>query len=67
MNGAPLLLLVSLLQQTPKTQVDASAAAPEEEGVHFHAAIEAGGLALPSGTGANGMDMFGFVFPRIGV
>ncbi len=68
MIGAPLLVLVSLLQQTPKAYVEpAYAMAPEEEGVHFRAALEVGGQALPSGTGANGMDVFGFVVPRIGV
>jgi len=67
MIGAPLLILVSLLQQTPKAYVDPASAASQEDGVHFHAAIEVGGQGLPSGTGANGMDVFGFVFPRIGV
>jgi hypothetical protein len=69
MIGAPLLVLLSVLQQAPKTFVEspAAAGAPAEEGVHFHAALEAGGLALPSGTASNGMDIFGVVLPRLGV
>ncbi|WP_257453661.1 hypothetical protein [Archangium lipolyticum] len=62
------LVLVSVLQQAPRAFVDSSAAAaPAEEGVHFHAALEVGALALSAGTDATGVDVFGFAFPRLGV
>ncbi|QRK10011.1 hypothetical protein JQX13_07900 [Archangium violaceum] len=60
------LLLASVLQQAPKALVE-TPEAPAEDGVHFHAALEVGGQALPSGSGANGMDIFGVAFPRLGV
>ena len=59
------LVIASLLQQTPKAFVENPV--QRDDGVHFHAALEVGGLALPSGTGANGMDVFGVAFPRLGV
>ncbi len=59
------LVLLSVLQQTPRAFVETPVS--QDEGVHFHAAIEVGGLALPSGSGANGMDVFGVAFPRLGV
>jgi hypothetical protein len=62
------LVLVSVLQQAPRAFVDPSAAAaPAEEGVHFHAALEVGALALSAGSDATGVDVFGFGFPRLGV
>jgi hypothetical protein len=68
MIGAPLLVLVSVLQQIPKVHDDAAAAAaPAEEGVNFHAALEAGGLALSAGSAGGGMDGFGVVLPRLSV
>lgn len=65
MIGAPLFVLVSVLQQAPATYVDAAPA--QEEGVHFHAAMEASGLALSEGSAGRGMDVFGLALPRIGV
>ncbi|WP_434384313.1 hypothetical protein [Melittangium boletus] len=60
------LLLASVLHQAPRAFVENPA--PAEEGIHFHAALEVEALALPSGTlGANGMDGYGVVFPRMGV
>ncbi|MFY0581769.1 hypothetical protein ACN28S_52590 [Cystobacter fuscus] len=59
------LLLAYTLQQTPRAFVENPA--PAEEGIRFHASLEAGALALPSGLGANGMDGFVVVFPRLGV
>jgi hypothetical protein len=70
MIGAPLLVLVSVLQQAPKVYVapaDAAAPAEEEEGVGFHAALEAGGLALSEGSAGAGMDVFGVALPRLRV
>ncbi|MGZ3460335.1 MAG: hypothetical protein ACXU86_17750 [Archangium sp.] len=65
------LVVVSVLQQAPRALVESSAAAgapaQQEEGVHFHAALEVAAQALPSGSGANGMDVFGVVDPRLGV
>ncbi|PTL82974.1 hypothetical protein [Vitiosangium sp. GDMCC 1.1324] len=60
------LVLASVLQQAPKAYVE-NPEAPAEEGVHFQAALEVGGQALPSGSGANGMDVFGVVAPRLAV
>ncbi|WNG61494.1 hypothetical protein F0U59_47390 [Archangium gephyra] len=60
------LVLASVLHQAPKAFVE-NPPAPAEEGIHFQAALEVGGQALPSGTGANQMDGFGVVFPRLGV
>jgi hypothetical protein len=60
------LVLASVLQQAPKAFVE-TPEAPAEEGVHFRAALEVGGQALPSGTGANGMDVFAVAFPRLAV
>ncbi|OJT16963.1 hypothetical protein BO221_46930 [Archangium sp. Cb G35] len=60
------LVLASVLHQAPKAFVE-NPPAPAEEGIHFQAALEAGGQALPSGTGANQMDGFGVVFPRLSV
>jgi len=59
------LLLASVLQQAPKAFVENPV--PTQEGVHFHAALEVGALALPSGSGVNGLDGFGVVFPRLSV
>ncbi|ATB29048.1 hypothetical protein [Melittangium boletus] len=59
------LLLASVLQQAPKAFVENPVST--QEGVHFHAALEVGALALPSGAGANGLDGFGVVFPRLSV
>jgi hypothetical protein len=60
------LVLASVLHQAPKAFVE-TPAMPAEEGIQFQAALEVGGLALPSGTGANQMDGFGVAFPRLGV
>lgn len=60
------LVLASVLQQAPRALVE-NPEAPAEEGVHFRAALEVGALALPSGTGANGMDGFAVAFPRLAV
>ncbi|HYO52207.1 hypothetical protein [Archangium sp.] len=60
------LVLASVLHQAPKAFVE-TPAAPAEEGIHFRAALEVGGQALSSGTGANGMDVFGVAFPRLAV
>ena len=60
------LVLASVLHQAPKAFVE-TPAAPAEEGIHFQAALEVGGQALPSGTGANGMDIFGVAFPHLAV
>jgi len=59
------LLLASALQQTPRAFVENPAMG--QEGIRFHASLEAGGLALPSGRAPHGMDGFGVVFPRLGV
>ncbi|ATB43842.1 hypothetical protein CYFUS_009322 [Cystobacter fuscus] len=59
------LLLAYTLQQTPRAFVENPA--PAEEGIRFHASLEVGGLALPSGQGANLMDGFAVAFPRLGV
>jgi hypothetical protein len=59
------LLLASVLQQAPRAYVDNPA--PAQGGVHFRAALDVSALALPSGTGSNGMDGYAVVFPRIGV
>lgn len=60
------LVLASVLHQAPRAFVE-NPAAPAEEGIQFQAALEVGGQALPSGTGVNGMDVFGVAFPRLGV
>ncbi|KFA87309.1 hypothetical protein [Archangium violaceum] len=60
------LVLASVLHQAPKAFVE-NPPAPAEEGIHFQAALEVGGQALPSGAGANQMDGFGVVLPRLGV
>jgi hypothetical protein len=67
MIGAPLLVLVSVLQQVPKVYVDPANAPPVEEGVHFHTALEAGGLALSEGSASGGLDVFGVARPRLSV
>ena len=59
------LLLASVLHQAPKNYSEYSNT--PQDGIHFHTALDVGGLALPSGTGANGMDAFAVVFPRLGV
>lgn len=60
------LLLTSVLQQNPQSYNEYPAT-QSDPGVHFHTALDVGGLALPSGTGANGMDVFAVAFPRISV
>lgn len=60
------LVLASVLHQAPKAFVE-TPAAPAEEGIQFQAALEVGGQALPSGTGANRMDVFGVASPRLSV
>jgi hypothetical protein len=59
------LILASALQQTPRALVENPVTT--EDGIRFHASLEVGGLALPSGLGANGMDGFAVAFPRLGV
>lgn len=59
------LILASALQQTPRALVENPTLS--EDGIRFHASLEVGGLALPSGLGANGMDGFAVAFPRLGV
>jgi hypothetical protein len=60
------LVLASVLHQAPKAFVE-TPATPAEEGIQFQAALEVGGQALPSGTGVNGMDVFGVASPRLSV
>jgi hypothetical protein len=60
------LVLASVLHQAPKAFVE-NPPAPAEEGLHFQAVLEVGGQALPSGTGANGMDVFAVALPSLGV
>lgn len=60
------LVLASVLHQAPRAFVETPAASAEE-GIHFQAALEVGGQALPSGTGVNAMDVFGVASPRLHV
>jgi hypothetical protein len=62
MNAAPLLLLLTVLQQSP-SQVGGEAGADAGSSLSFRLGLEAGPLAFPSGTRGGGLDFFALAVP----
>jgi hypothetical protein len=59
------LVLASVLHQAPRALVE-SPTSPDQ-GLHFQAALELMGQALPLGQVTSGMDLFGVAVPRLAV
>jgi hypothetical protein len=66
MNGAPFLLMLAVLQQTPSDTTGGDAAGSESDSsMSFGLGLEAGPLSFPSGTRGGGQDVFALASPMV--